>query len=289
MLEVHLTHTKTYDGVRLDGIVVLPRKKSNTALVWIHGFGSNFSHGQTLAKDLSARCSQSGIAYFKFNTRGHDIVNRETRKGKGLHGAGLERFEDCVLDVRAIILYARTLGYKKIILAGHSTGANKVLYYLYKTEDPAIRGLILLGPVNDVAAGRKKFGRAGLARGIALAEKIARKDPEAIMPLSYGVYSARRFLSIFWTGTEEDVFPYLNQHAEWKELKSVRVPLAVIFGSRDEYLDRPAHKIIDVFRAHAPLSKSFSGAIIKGANHGFRRKEKEVTHEIIRWIKSNGL
>lgn len=285
MIPVSLTKIKTKDRVILDGIAVLPRRRSDTALIWIHGLGSHFSRNQTLIKELSGQCSRANIAYFKFNTRGHDIVNRDTPKGKTLQGAGFEKFEDCIADIRAMIGYARRLGYKKIILAGHSTGANKVLYYLYKTKDRSVKGLMLLGPVSDIAAGRKKFGATGLARGAALAQRIAKKNPHALMPLSYGIFSAQRFLSMFCQGTAEDIFPYLNPKADWKALKSVRVPLAVIIGKRDEYLDRPAQKLIDVFRDNARWTRSFSGVIIKSADHGFKKEEKELADTIIRFIK----
>ena len=289
MIPLSLAQITTRDGLILDGIVIEPRKKSDTALIWIHGLGSNFSRGRQLIRELSRACLRNGMAYLKFNTRGHDIVNRNAPRRKGLQGSGLERFEDCVYDVRAMILCAHARGYQKIIIAGHSTGANKALYYLYKTEDRSVKGLMLLGPVNDIAAGRKKFGAAGLRRGVALAGKLARKNPDALMPAAYGISSAARFLSMFRPGGAEDVFPYLNPAARWKELKSIRIPIAVVFGSRDAYLDRPAQKIIHLFRANAPLAKAFSGVIIKGANHGFKRKEKELARAIIGWIKNNGL
>lgn len=286
MIPVSLTKIKTKDNIILDGIAVLPRRSSDTALIWVHGLGSSFARGQTLIKELSGRCVKNRIAYFKFNTRGHDIVNRNAIKTDALYGAGFEKFEECVFDIRAMIAYTRRLGYKKIILAGHSTGANKVLYYMYKTQDRSIKGLMLLGPVSDIAAGRKKFGKTGLARGVVLAEKLARKNPAALMPLFYGVSTAARFLSMFRAETSEDTFPYLTPHADWKALQSVRIPLAVIIGERDEYLDRPAHKLTDIFHDHAPLAKSFSGVIIKSANHGFKKKEADLAHIIIRWIKS---
>ncbi len=285
MIPVLLTSIKTSDGVVLDGIVVEPRKKSDIALVWIHGLGSNFSHGREMITEISRACVKDNIAYFKFNTRGHDLVNRGAPKRKVLQGSGFERFEDCVLDIRAVFSFARKRGYRAVILAGHSTGANKALYYLYKTKDPAVKGLVLLGAVSDIAAGRKKFGRAGLARGIALAQKLAKKNPDALMPEKYGIFSAKRFLSMFQQGRSEDVFPYLNARAGWKELKSVRVPVAVIFCSRDQYLDRPAQKLVETFRANALSTKSFTGAIIKSADHGFKGKERQLSKVIINWIK----
>lgn len=287
MIPVLLTRIKTRDGVALEGIAVLPKKSSGRALIYLHGLDSRFSSGQILIKELSERCRACGIAYFKFNTRGHDAASGGNPKSKKMYGGGFEKFEECVFDIRAMVAFARKLGHRQIILAGHSTGANKALYYLCKTKDRSVKGLLLLGPVNDMAAGRKKFGVVGLTRGVALAEKLLKKSSEALMPQSYGVISARRFLSMFLQGGAEDVFPYLNLTASWKELESVRIPVAVIFGTRDEYLNRPAREIIDIFRAHARWTKKFSGIIIEGAGHGFRKREKELAVAVIRSI--NGL
>lgn len=284
MIPVFLTTIKTRDGITLDGILIEPRKKSDTALIWIHGLGSNFSHGQTLVKELSTRCVKNRIAYFKFNTRGHDVVNRDAPKEKGLRGAAFEKFEECILDIRAMIAHARAHGYKKIILAGHSTGANKILYYVSKTEDRRVKGLVLLGPISDIAAAKKEHGAAWIVRGLRVAEKLKSKK-DALMPPQYGIITVARFLSLHLAGKNEDAFPYHRPDARWPALEKIRQPVAVIIGERDEYLDRPAQKLIEIFRAHAPLAKSFSGVIIKSVDHGFKSKEKEFSKIIINWIK----
>lgn len=284
MIPLFFTRIKTHDGISLHGVVVHPSKKSGMALVWVHGLGSSFSLGYNRIAEMTRRVSASGMAFFAFDTRGHHLVAYGEEKGP-LLGAGFEHFEDCIRDIRAVIGHAKKLGVSRIILAGHSTGANKALYYLYKTRDPAVRGLILAGAVSDIAAGRKKFGPAGLARGVALAQKIVRKNSKELMPQKYGIFTAQRFLSAFRQGSTEDVFPYLNPKAGWKELKSIRVPLAVIFGSRDAYLTRPASQLLNIFRTHALSTKSFTGAIITGADHGFKGKEKELTRTIISWIR----
>lgn len=285
MIPVLLTKIKTRDGINLEGIVVRLKRKSKTALIWLHGLSSRFSSGQTLAKELSQKCRESGIGYFKFNNRGHDLVNRDGYGEKRLQGAGFEKFENCVLDIRAVINFAKKLGYKNIILAGHSTGANKALYYIYKTRDRAIKGLVLLGPISDIVAETKRIGKTELSQGIKIARELKKKTPRSLLPQKYGVYNAERYLSLYNPGGKEDVFPYHNPKAGWKELKSVRVPTAVIVGSRDEHSDRPAKKLVEIFAKNAKSAKSFSGIIIKNANHGFYKKEKELTKEIINWIK----
>jgi alpha-beta hydrolase superfamily lysophospholipase len=121
-VEVSLVRLRTRDGVWLDGVVAEPSRR-RAALIWVHGLGSAFSSGQPLIQELSSRLNAAGIGYFKFNTRGHAVV---AGRGKQLAGAAFERFGESVADIRAMVTFATACGYSKIILAGHSTGANKV-------------------------------------------------------------------------------------------------------------------------------------------------------------------
>src|SRR5512138_82504 len=73
---VSLVRIATRDGVPLDGVFTEPRGRHATALIWVHGLGSVFSSGQPLTRELSTRLNAAGIAYFKLNTRGHDVVAR---------------------------------------------------------------------------------------------------------------------------------------------------------------------------------------------------------------------
>ncbi len=280
MIPVSLTRIKTSDGITLDGIVVPPRKKKGIALIWLHGLASRFSSGQDLIRALSGLAQKNGVAYFKFNTRGHEFVSRGTKKK--LIGGAFEKFEECVRDIDAMIRFAQKLGYKKIILAGHSTGANKTLYYMYKRKNPSVKGIILAGAISDMSE-----WKTGDPKKMSRALKIAKhaKTKDTLLPQKYGIFSAGRYISLFEAGHAEDVFPYHSPKASWKELKSIRVPTAVIIGSRDEHRDRPAKHIMEAFRKNAVSTQSFSGIIIKGANHGFHRKEKELAKVIVNWAK----
>ena len=232
-------------------------------------------------QEVSSACKRAGIGYFKFNTRGHDVA---FRAGNTMIGAGFERFEDCVHDIRAMIRFARSLGFSDIILAGHSTGANKALYYCYKTKDKSVKKLILLGAISDIVAMQKKMGMKKFVKACTIANRL-RKNPHALMPPQYGLFSARRFWSLCHTGEKEDTFPYYDSKRKWKALESVRIPIAVIIGSRDQYLDRTPSDYLAAFKRHTLLTKDFHGIIIKGANHGFHKKEKQTAEQIVAWIQ----
>jgi pimeloyl-ACP methyl ester carboxylesterase len=278
---VSLVRVRTRDGVFLDGVITEPRRRRDVALVWVHGLGSVFSSGQPLMRALSARLNAAGIAYVKLNTRGHDTV---ARGGRRLAGAAFERFGESVEDIRTAIALARRLGYARVVLAGHSTGANKVLHYAARRRDRRVIGLMLLGPVSDVAAERKRLGRRELERRVAVAERIARRDPHALVPRAFGFWSAQRYLSLYRPGGAEDVFPYYRPDARWSALRGVRLPIAAIVGGRDEYLDRSARSLIDAFAQNATRARSFTGIVIPRAGHGFQDHEDALARAMVRWI-----
>lgn len=284
MIPVILTRVKTRDGISLDGIYVKPKRKGDTALIWIHGYTSRFYSSQILIKELSARLSRQGIAYFKFNTRGHDIINRDGRGKNYLQGGAFEQFEDCLKDIQAMISFARKLGYKKIILAGHSTGANKIAYYWHKTKERAVKALLLLGPLSDIAGEAKRIGKKNLAKRLTIAEKLNKKNPKSLIPQNFEICGAGRYISLFRPGTNEDTFPYYDPKARWKAVGNIKVPILTVIGSRDEYLDRSAKTFVDAFHKNAAKTKKFTGVIIKNSGHNFTKKEKELAKVIVSWI-----
>jgi len=248
----------------------------------VHGLGSSFSSAQPLIRELSTRLTAAGIGYFKFNNRGHDVV---ARRGKHLAGAAFERFGQSVEDIRAMVGFAVTCGYGRVILAGHSTGANKVLHYAARTRDRRLIGLVLLGPISDIAGEMKRIGGRELRRRVARAERIASRDPESLVPRAWGVWSARRYLSLYRPGEAEDVFPYYRPNARWAALRGVRLPVAAIVGSRDEYLDRRPAELIGAFERNATRARSFTGIVIPGARHGFQGREHALGQALLRFIR----
>jgi hypothetical protein len=278
---VALVSVRTRDGVVLNGVMSEPRRRRSLALVWVHGLGSTFASGQPLVATLSRRLNAAGVAYVKLDTRGHHVVSHA---GKRLAGAAFERFGESVRDIRAAIDLARRAGYARVILAGHSTGANKVLHYMARVRDRRVRGLVLLGPVSDIAGELKRVGTRELRRRVAVAERLAKRDPEALVPREFGFYGARRYVSLYKPGEAEDVFQYHRASGRWSALRKVRVPLAVVIGDRDAYLDRPAAALVEAFAQNAIAARSFTGIVIPRAPHGFAGHEEALARALVRWI-----
>ena len=280
-MPVELDRVRTRDGVWLDGIVAEPRGRRRRAVLWIHGLGSSFASGQPLTRELSARFTAAGIGYFKFNTRGHDVVSRANAR---LAGAAFEPFTRCIHDIRAVIGLAVRRGYSEVVLAGHSTGANKALHYMARTRDRRVSLLMLLGPIADIAGESERIGAGELRRRVARAERIAAVDPDALVPRAWGFWAARRYLSLYRPGAAEDVFPYYRPRARWTALRNLRTPLAIILGAQDEYLDRPAPEVAEAFATNATRARSFTATLIPRAGHGFQGHESTLAEAMLNAI-----
>ena len=278
---ISLVRIATRDGVWLDGVVAEPGGRRRAVVVWVHGLGSVFSSGQPLTRELSTRLNAAGIAYFKLNNRGHDVV---AGRGRRLAGAAFERFGQSIEDIRAMVAFARKCGYRRVVLAGHSTGANKVLHYAARARDRRVGGIVLVGPVSDVAAEARRVGARELRRRVATAERIARRDPRGLVPRAWGFWSAQRYVSLYRPGGVEDVFPYYRPKARWSTFRAVRLPVAAILGSRDEFLDRPAPEVIDAFRRNAVRARLFTGTVVPRARHAFQGHERELADLVVRWV-----
>jgi len=280
----------TKDKIELNGLISYPARSKKGAVIFVHGFTGNALHGAKRSEELAKAANKAGYAYGIFNNRGHDIIasfvkKLKTKEQYKTFGAGMENFTDCVFDIKTMIDFFSKQGYKKIYLLGHSTGANKVLYYQYKTQDKRVSGIALLGGVSDIAADsknrQKKFNRT-LKKVVA----INRKNKNAILPADIYPFpiSANRYVSLFKPGEAEDVFPYHNSKATWKELRSIKKPVAVIIGEKDQYLDRSASEFVKIFKAKSMATSSFFSKIITNADHSFHDKEKHLAKVVMSWV-----
>jgi pimeloyl-ACP methyl ester carboxylesterase len=277
------------DGILLQGMVT-PSKRKALAVIYIHGLGGDFYGSPRKADAFARECRRRGFGFFSFNNRGSGTMSGAKRKDgspKGYSyvdaGRCYERFEDCVLDISAFVAEAKRRGYRKVALVGHSTGANKAVYYLSRDPDPVVSMAVLTGPVSDVPGqarlgGRRYRGLVALARRMA-----ARKKGGSLMPQSAPLWpmTARRFLSLSVAGSHEDVFQYHMGKPAYRELKRVKVPLLAVLGGKDEYATMPPEDILASYRRANPL---LEGAIIKGAFHSFSGKEGPLAGTVCGWL-----
>lgn len=257
-------------GAALDGFWRHGARRSDTLLLFVHGMWSNF-HQSRLKKELLRRCAGEGLDMLSFNNRG---------SGEGVRD---ERFAWCLADIDAALAFGRRAGYRRFVLAGHSTGCQKAVHYQSRRHDPGVRALVLLGPADDYAIVRRDLGaRYGWWRRKALALERAGRGGERLPACCQG-FAAHRFLSIADPRrAEARVFDYAGRLADFG---SLRLPVLVLFGSREEYACRPLAEMEAALRA-ARRAEGFEFRVVRGADHGFHGRERETAAVLFRWLAS---
>lgn len=291
MKQFYLAEIVTEDKLIHQGIFYKPTKSSGRSILWVHGLTDNFYGDLTTLESLGESCGKEGWGMASFITRGHDIIasvkklDRKNPKGQTSVslGSSYENFADCVYDIDAGITFFEKQGYAQIIIAGISTGANKVCYYAGTQRDPRVAAVVLASPLSDVPIESKepKFTH-NLNRAKQLV--LAGEGERLLEGVTYLPLAARRYLSLYQAGTVEDVFDYYAKQPKLTVFSNITKPLCIVFGGADEYSDRPVKDILAVLRTYQK-SKNYHEAIIPGAFHSFGGREKEFVGNVVAWIK----
>ena len=122
----------------------------NTPIViHVHGNFGNFYQNKFLWY-MSEMYLQNGIDFLSINLSSHDGL-AEGYYGVQLKyvGGGVADYEASQLDIEAAVQYVQELGYKNVVLQGHSLGCDKIIEFAMNHEH--LFPLILLSPVDSYA------------------------------------------------------------------------------------------------------------------------------------------
>lgn len=253
----------------LDGFLVEGDRRM-PLLVFVHGMHSNF-YRSVLKKSLMTECRRAGFAMLSFNNRGAEDRTND------------ERFRDCLADLDAALRFARKRGYHSFVLAGHSTGCQKITYHQALRRDPAVKGLVLLAIGDDLAIVRRDLGgrfAAWVRRARAMVRRGKGREPLGAPRIP--PFSARRFLSIADpSAVEARLFDLESGRLD--HFRRLRCAVFTVLAGADEYETMPAAKVLALLNARY-RGPSFGGRVLSGANHGFHGAERVVAREVVRWI-----
>ncbi|MEK7141017.1 MAG: DUF1749 domain-containing protein [Patescibacteria group bacterium] len=291
MKQFYLVEIVTKDKLVHQGIYFAPKKPRKRAILWVHGLTDNFYGDMGILEAFVDTLGEEGWGIASFNTRGHDVIasvkkiDRTTPKGHTslTLGASYENFSECICDIEAGISFLARNGFDEVVIAGISTGANKVCYYAGTQKDPRIAGILLVSPLSDVPIeSRSKHYKDDVKRMKALMKQ--KKGESLISDISYMPLTPSRYLSLFDPGGNEDVFDYYSPQPKLSAFSRIQQPLCVVLAGSDEYTDRPVIDILHILKEHTH-SSNFQGSIIPDAFHSFGGKERVMIDSILQWMK----
>lgn len=294
-----LEHFEAADGIRLSGLLYRPRRRDASAVVWLHGNGDASIFTSQRTSLLGAALTRRGIAFFPFDNRGSHMIKRFRRSVAGETerveiGMTHELIRESVHDIRGAIRHLRRRGFRRIHLAGHSTGANKICVFHSLVQRGGVRSNILVAGGDDAGLYREDLGRRRYEQALQRArERTARGDGDRLIPagLSHFPLSWKSFRDTIDPEGDYNVFPFRElltgerwsrRQKPFSRFRNLRQPTLAIYGSEDEFCFGNVEGCIELLEENRP--RRFEVTVIQDADHGFSGMADVLGHEIADWV-----
>src|SRR3989344_1922643 len=302
-INLRLVNFTTPDHFLLPGLLYESNKKTDKAVIFLHGNGSASIFYKVDEINLFAKyLNEKGIAFFPFNNRGAHWIKKLNRIADGekervLYGMAYELIKECILDIEGAVKFLKGEGYKKFYLIGESTGANKIVVYHYYRRKNRITKYILLSGGDDVSVYLnfyfKKDKRFLFEMIKKCKDKIKKGKGRELVSLELIPDPLISYQSLYDTINPEgdyNIFPFddylhklkLSRKPLFREFKTIDKPTLVVYGELDEYGPAPVRDCVEVLKKECSDPKLFTFKIIKDTDHGMTGKEEELIKHIIK-------
>lgn len=274
----------TDDKLLLQGFLRASDTTSRKVILHIHGMAGNFYENRFL-DTMASTFTSNGYDLCSPNTRGHDFIADfpivgEEEKYKRI-GTIYETFEECVYDIAAWLNYLESVGYKEIILQGHSLGAVKIAYYLSKTADTRISKLILLSPPDMVGlAEREAYHQDMMDLSKKMIEEGRGREMLPKVLWDWYLLSANTYRDFHTRDNPIDVFNVYDKDKR-SVLSEIRIPVYAFFGSRDDAALLDPAEELTILKKKTTNCTRFDQEVIEGAPHSYFVHERELAEKII--------
>lgn len=272
---------QTSDGLELYGGLIKAKKPTKSIVIHIHGMTDEFFDGK-LVEAVAMSANAAGHDFFAFNNRGAGVISLNKKR---FVGTSLEKFEDSKKDIFAALAALKKLGYRKYILSGHSTGCQKITYYVGLVKKIPITALILLSPADDLNF-HKMVLEKNFTKCLKEAEKLTKKNRgDTILGKEFktAMFSAQRFYHLLKENSVEgNIF---NYEKPLTSVQKVSQPILAVFGEEEQYAAIKPEEMLEKLAASFKNKKSQT-ALVDKADHSFHGREKVVQSLLRKFLTS---
>ena len=276
---------ETERGTLLNGVLFSSEKKADTVVIAITGIHGNFysnpfyyNIGDTLtAGEIDFIYAQTNDAFGQIQT-----FNVKTQTPE-LIGSWNEDFNYVDEDIEGYLNFAHKEGYKNIILAGHSLGANKVIYYLSRHHDKNnVSHFILLSPANltwlmkNVTEREKQI----------ILEYVESGNENKILPFYFMGWVeciAKTAYQWLFTPTLNNV--HVEADGDFSQAEKITHTGAMIIGTYDNFTYGDPAGFLSNINNHMPTAKENKLIFIQNTGHTYQKKEQEIAEDILKVVK----
>lgn len=262
-----LVAARTSDGLHHTGALFRPDAAPRpVALLWIHGGGQHFYFPTYLQIGLAL--ARRGYPFLSANTRGHDYNRR------------WDRFELAPLDLAAWVDRLEALGYRRVVLLGHSFSGWRVASYQAERRDPRVCGLVIAStPLRKrVAFAQRPHYQEWLAQAERM---VAAGEGDRFLPITYP-QTAASFLS--FDRAPMDLYG-LEGASGGGLLGRAGCPVLAWFGTAGREPSIGTVAELEAARAALPPGFPLETAQLDGADHMYRGCEEAVVATVAAWTE----
>jgi pimeloyl-ACP methyl ester carboxylesterase len=285
-----IVYTTSEDGFLLEGLRIRPggetaNDRPPAAVVWIHGNAGRFydypyvSVGRALAG--------AGYAVISANTRGHDISAFVWRAAGGRPtpwespqgmpvgaGSGWDALEEASRDLAAWVdLAGSESATGRVVLVGHSSGAQRVVLYQAERQDRRVTGLVLASAdlTGFMPPGQLAEAQRMVAEG---------RGMEVLPAQPFAPWYRQSALSV---AGRHAVLSHMLESADDAPATLARVtcPILALYGTKEP---GGAQGMLQTIRARATAAAGVETRLIEGADHIYSGQEEELARTIGGWI-----
>ncbi len=268
-----ILRVRTPRGLELVGTLFLA-EKSDKVLIMMTGICSNVFQNELLYA-TGKLLSENGItviiahAHDSFSCFSYTDFSIGKQRTKGVFN---DDFNMVYEDVESYVKYAKDMGFKNIILAGHSLGSNKVIHYLGNTSDNYVDYFIVSSPVDimhwfDVMPNIKEC--------FSLAKNwIETGRGDDILPFLFGGFSPMTANTVlgFYNAYNLKNCPVLSREGETESLYNIKPHGTFIIGSKDSVTGDSPKRFMEKLNSWTREPERNRVIEIEGGSHIFYGK-----------------
>lgn len=276
-----IVDVETNRGLVLKG-VMWGDSTMDTVVVMMSGICSNVFNNEFF-RAIGEKLNQNNIAYIVGQSMDAFSIltytNVKTNK-KEATGVVFDDF-DCVYeDVDAYVQYAKSLGFKKFILAGHSLGSNKVIHYLSKNRNEAVKNFIISSPV-DLSDFFDRIPEINMYLETA-SSFVENGKGQNILPFLFMDFSpmCADTLLQFYTNETLKNCPVISENGETESLAAIDISGAFVIGDKDHFANGDSLGYISKINSFCKDPEKNTLHIVDGGSHIFFNKHNEFADAI---------
>ena len=269
----------TQSGTVLHGVLFPAETPAKTVVIAITGIHGNF-YSNPFYYNIGETLSKAGVDFLYAQTRNAfgkmQEVNALTNEPE-IIGSFNEDFAKTIEDLTAYLDFAEQQGYENIVLAGHSLGANKVIYYLSETQDPRVSKFLLLNPANVTHL----TNFVGDTERAYIRQMVEKGQGQKLLPFElFGWLPATADTAYQWLYSPLLNNVHVETDGDFSQVEKISHSGALLIGTLDRFTYGDPSGFLRNINAHFTNSQANKLIFIENTGHTYQQKEQELADKI---------